>query len=314
MASLSQADAQVDAQADDNSNGPSSSFPERPEEVLPSLVTERIDSLSNGGKHICCFSLWGSRPIYTKGALANATLVPLVYPGWKARFYIGPGVPDAVVQGLITAGAQVFRYSGNIPGMLVRFMAAKELGLEADSLEAIIVRDADSRVNGREAAAVTHWLAEPKASFHVMHEKMHDGKYGEVMGGMWGARAGGSSPCSDIESSIVEFLARGEGEKYGDDMRFLSAYLVPRMTSENTIHHVDGDQDRRIGDLRVPRSPFPPTEYRGFVGQPINCLACKPELFAATGCSHVSRMLPGELASRLNCQPDVLNSLNQFLG
>ena len=36
------------------------------------------------------FSLWGAAPKYTVGALRNAELCPLVYPGFTARFPLPP--------------------------------------------------------------------------------------------------------------------------------------------------------------------------------------------------------------------------------
>lgn len=33
-------------------------------------------------------SLWGSTPRYTFGALRNAQLVPVFFPGWKLRVYV----------------------------------------------------------------------------------------------------------------------------------------------------------------------------------------------------------------------------------
>jgi len=39
-------------------------------------------------KKIVAFSLWGENPKYLDGAIENMLLMPSIYPGWTARFYI----------------------------------------------------------------------------------------------------------------------------------------------------------------------------------------------------------------------------------
>ena len=55
------------------------------------------------------------------------------------------------------------------------------------SVSVMVSRDLDSRLTGREVAAVTQWLDDPdKLPFHVMRDNPHHGT--EILGGMWGAR------------------------------------------------------------------------------------------------------------------------------
>jgi len=148
-----------------------------------------------------------------------------------------------------------------------------------------------------------------------MHESQHDASYGEVMGGMWGARALDLDdvPCPGMSDALLDFFkSEGGGCTYGDDMQFLSKLMMPQINDTNCIHHVDGDMSRQIGRLDIPRIPFPETPYRGFIGQPVNC-CCAHDLFVSVGCSHVTRSIPGKLASRLNCDPSVLAALGSFL-
>ena len=153
----------------------------------PPLLS-RVDN--NGDSHrLVSFALYGAKRLYVRGALANAKLVPLVYgEKWSARFYVAD-VPDAVVDELCSLGSQVVRYKTEEPaaGMLLRFLPAGD-----PTLEAVVVRDADSRVNPREAAAVTDWLdsaggggelEEASHAFHLMHEGDHNGDYGPIMVG-----------------------------------------------------------------------------------------------------------------------------------
>src|SRR5690606_31258462 len=57
--------------------------------------------------NVIAFSLWGDKPLYNEGAVANARLIPELYPGWTARFYCDDTVPEATREALTTAGAEV---------------------------------------------------------------------------------------------------------------------------------------------------------------------------------------------------------------
>ena len=125
------------------------------------------------------------------------------------------------------------------------------------------------------------------------------------------ARAAAAEPCEGA-------TPRGGG--YGDDMAFLAAFLAPRLTEANTMHHVDGEDraTRRFGvnksAIATHRRPFPTTPYRGFVGQPVKCTGCSLAEFAVAGCPHVCRDIPGAVASQLQCEPNALAVLSGFLG
>lgn len=197
----------------------------------------------------------------------------------------------------------------------LRFLPAGESGIDA-----VIIRDADSRINLREAAAVAEWLAAPSAKYHVMHESMHNVEFGEIMGGMWGCRRCTDeplhqAPCQGLAEALASWrssTAVNECMSYGADMQFLANFLVRRFTKENCIHHVAGSA-RSFGRLDIiPWCPFPSTVYRGFVGQPINC-HCTSDHFLSAGCNHCERVLPGAVASRLLCKPDVMANVIRFL-
>lgn len=59
------------------------------------------------GTNIVSFSLWGADPRYVRGALRNADLMPEIYPGWKARFYLDATVPREAVAQLERLSAEV---------------------------------------------------------------------------------------------------------------------------------------------------------------------------------------------------------------
>lgn len=133
-------------------------------------------------KKIISFSLYGDKPMYTIGAVRNAELAPTVYPGWICRFYVNDTVPAEIITRLQELGSEiVFKNEvSNHKSMFWRFDA-----LNDPEVEFVIVRDCDSRLNRREAAAVDEWL-KSGADFHIMRD--HPKHASEFMGGLWGCR------------------------------------------------------------------------------------------------------------------------------
>ena len=84
------------------------------------------------GKKIIAFSLWGDNLKYTVGAVRNAELTPVVYPGWIARFYCGTSVPKDIVDRLRLLGAEVVEMNvpGDWTGMFWRFQAISDPEVE----------------------------------------------------------------------------------------------------------------------------------------------------------------------------------------
>lgn len=109
------------------------------------------------------FSLYGSDPKYCAGAVRNAELAPLVYPGWKLIFEVDSKVPALTLKRLVELGCAAIPNSGSM-GLFWRFRAN-----DIPNMERYIVRDCDSRLNFRERRAVDAWIASGK-KFHLTHE------------------------------------------------------------------------------------------------------------------------------------------------
>jgi hypothetical protein len=198
---------------------------------------------------IVSFSLWGRDPLYGRGALANLRLAGIHYPGWRVRIYTDdpsllegacePGVPLEVVRMPANTGVR---------GMFWRFLAASDEGAQA-----ILFRDCDSRLNAREAAAVSDWLASGHR-FHVMHDHAEHASW-PMLGGMWGVRGG---VIQDMERRLAAWGAFGAKL---DDMRFLAERVWPEARLDLS-HHTSVAVPHAAG------APFPPhPPFAGFVGQ-----------------------------------------------
>jgi len=209
------------------------------------------------------FSLFGQHPIYCGGMIANARLAPDIYPGWRVRVYHGAEVPCKYLATLERHGCELVemphvlenglprgtkpwpaygpRREQSFYGRLWRFLAAQER--EASH---VVFRDADSRLNVRERAAVASWIESGKLA-HVMHDHEHHVDKA-MLAGMWGVR-GGVLPISEW---LQGWSFSGE---HDDDQQFLAARVWPVIQADVLIH----------GPKGVPFPPHPP--YAGHVGQ-----------------------------------------------
>lgn len=204
--------------------------------------------------NVVSVSLYGPDPKYVVGAVKNADLVKRFYPGWEYWVYTEQG--HAAIGELICAGAKVWQMPPSVghEGMFWRFLAIDEPGVER-----MIVRDADSRVNAREAAAVSEWIAEG-TDFHVMRDHP-DHAHWPILGGMWGC-AGGA--IRSMWNDVCEWPKRTAKL---DDMRFLGERIWP-LALKSMTHHSS------VPTPHPNAKPFPPHEsVQGFCGEIIGANA-----------------------------------------
>jgi hypothetical protein len=199
-------------------------------------------------------SLFGNELLYSGGAVENADLVREVYPGWRLRIYVEAGhaaIPLLrrrevdVVEVEETAGDPALRYLHT----MTRFEAAADR-----SAECVVFRDTDSRLNVREAAAVSEWL-ESGCALHVMqdHPVHHDPKY-PMLAGMWGVRGGRLD-------RIAEWMApwRAHAWSRSVDQSFLADVVYPTFADADRCEH---------GTASATARPFPShPPHAGFVGE-----------------------------------------------
>jgi hypothetical protein len=146
-----------------------------------------------------------------------------------------------------TTGDPAFRYLHT----MTRFQAAADRDAEC-----VVFRDADSRFNVREAAAVGEWL-ESGCALHIMHDHaVHNDPRYPILAGMWGVR-GHRLDC------IAEWMAawRTHAWRRTVDQSFLADVVYPVFTSADRCEH---------GTATATARPFPThPPYAGFVGETI---------------------------------------------
>ena len=192
-------------------------------------------------RNVICFSLWGSDPKYTFTAVLNAKTVPLVYPGWTARFYCDDSVPAEILTSLRDYGAQV-QMVANDPrpnlALLWRFIASDD-----PTIDRFICRDCDAVVNLREKAAVDEWISSGKR-FHVMRDHPEHAEL--IMAGMWGGVAG---IMPELARHAVEYYETHSTRDRWVDQDFLRDRVWPAIIHDCLVHdeiYVMGGETRHF--------------------------------------------------------------------
>jgi hypothetical protein len=217
---------------------------------------------------IISFSVWGSNPKYARAAYANLLLQPIIYPEWICRFYIDETVPKDIVS-LLEKDAEVVMMpkSDGCYGLFWRFEPLKD-----STINRFIVRDSDSRLSLREAAAVKEWEDSGK-EFHIMRDNPQHNAF--ICGGMWGATSEFIEKIKDAYDKELEIylkkltfqeLYKSRGKYFNTDQPFLWKYIWPRIINSHIAHIKDLPNLRFTGKEKL----FPIENSDGtFIGQPI---------------------------------------------
>lgn len=189
------------------------------------------EQVSQMGKNIIAFSLFGSLSAYVEPAVINTQIVQTIYPNWICRFYVDESVNEDVIQRLKENNAEIILVSEEdkkLPGTMWRFLA-----MDDPNVHYILFRDADSVISQREAKAVQEWVESGKR-FHTMRDS---GSHTELMlAGLWGAIAG-SVP--NMREKMEQYVAQGINNTRFADQFFLRdiiwAYAVQSLYAHDRL-------------------------------------------------------------------------------
>jgi hypothetical protein len=200
-------------------------------------------------KKIISYSLWGNNPKYTIGAIKNANLAGIYYPGWVCRFYCASDVPDDIIVELKKNSEIII--CKDKPDW--KFTTKRFLPMSEEGVERVIFRDTDSRFTEREVSAVNEWIDSGEI-LHVMKDHPFHGGF-PILAGMFGIKVGF---VPNVEKLLK--LAESVPEQYHFDQIFLQKYIWSIFQNQSKIH-----------DEFFLKKPFP-TKRKSleFVGEPFN--------------------------------------------
>lgn len=204
-------------------------------------ATKKVKEVSGEPlRKVVSMSLWGGKPRYTYGAIRNAQLLPVCFPGWTLRFYVErpryddttmyAPVPPRILGKLSVMGAEVVYVDAersHVPPMMWRFLIADDM-----SVDAFIVRDCDCRLSDRDFAVVSDWLRTDYA-FHCIRDHPSHAGY-SLLGGLWGARP---RRLRSFVSVPWRDLMMGYRTDYVQDMQFLANAIWPLVQSRAAYCH-----------------------------------------------------------------------------
>eukprot|EP00277_Geminigera_cryophila_P044027 CAMPEP_0173082002 /NCGR_PEP_ID=MMETSP1102-20130122/17814_1 /TAXON_ID=49646 /ORGANISM="Geminigera sp., Strain Caron Lab Isolate" /LENGTH=558 /DNA_ID=CAMNT_0013957101 /DNA_START=154 /DNA_END=1830 /DNA_ORIENTATION=+ len=190
-------------------------------------------------RKVLSFSLYGASARYTTGAIENAKLHKLVYPGWTMLVYHDASVPAQILSTLKSYAVQLYDMSNSsMNKMSWRFKAGSH-----PYTERFCCRDIDARLSLREKFAVDEWIESGKR-YHVMRDHPSHSWYA-MSGGMWCASA-----------AAFPFIARhlnqiSSTNAYLDDMNWLNERIWKEAVKD-VLQHDSFSCDKFGGGL-----PFP---------------------------------------------------------
>ena len=204
------------------------------------------------GAKVISFSLWGPNPRYLRGALHNCVRAGVVYPGFRCRFYVDASAPADLLDALAAQGAELIVDKGE-PSQR-RKLTRRFLAADDPAVAVYLVRDCDSLINAREAAAVGEWLDSGKA-IHAMRDWWTHTD--PMLAGMWGGLGGVLPP---LEPMIEDYKA-GVLETPNWDQWFLRDRIWPGVREVALVH------DRLFGTEGARPFPGPAPAGNLHVGQ-----------------------------------------------
>ncbi|TYK45175.1 hypothetical protein [Actinomadura decatromicini] len=207
------------------------------------------------------YALFGTDPLYQRGAVENAKICATLYPGWMLRFYVGDSIPTEVCEEIAAFGnADLVAMRGQVEDWWSTFWRLR--ALRDDYLDVIMFRDCDSRPDERERAAVEEWLG-TGAEFHIMRDHPEHGM--PILAGMWGCTRHGARRVRDHVP-----YEPGPVEHYQADQMWLRDVVYPVAVSRAVIH-ASPESPRMDDDVRGDLRGWPTRRMPGrFVGQGFN--------------------------------------------
>ena len=262
------------------------SLDEKDQQTRARHGSPKLDFRCTPGKRrrIITFSLFGSRPRYLRGALQNVLAARDLYPGWTCRFYVDDSVDSTFRAVMADEGAELITDDSGERDL--RHLLCRRF-LVSDDTEVghFMVRDCDSVVNAREAAAVAEWI-DSGLPFHAMRDWYTHAD--PVLAGLWGGVAG---VFPDMAGSVARFR-KSVPLSTNWDQFFLRDQVWPAIRDHCLVH------DRCFESYRARPFPTPTPGGKEHVGQ--NEYATDKQTQAAALAAYAERIPALALARAIN--------------
>jgi hypothetical protein len=177
-------------------------------------------------KQVISYSLYGKHPRFLVGAIKNAQLAQVFFPGSTVRYYVGNSVPTWVRSTL-----DLFSNVEQIPvderedstARLWRFRAIFD-----PKVDVVLSRDCDARLSLREAEAHQEFLDSP-FGFHIIRD--HPSGHGYFI-------SAGMFACKNKDMGFFKKILNDTQlvDTYMQDQTFLSGGIYPNIVGNCLVH------------------------------------------------------------------------------
>jgi len=194
------------------------------------------------------FSLYGTSPKYTHGALANARIIKERFPEALMYVYTAESVPiDIRDQLAAMSHVRVIPVPNKegTKGSFDRFLA-----IDTSECDIMFSRDADSRIHERDAACIEDFLADPTKMIQIIRDHRCHTCY--IMAGMFAIR---KEALAGVTMASLITSSRFYGAGYGGDQHFLKAeFYTHRFLEKAQIYdrHCRYEPTSELTSFRVP--------------------------------------------------------------
>lgn len=236
-------------------------------------------------KKIISYALWGNNPLYNKGILINIEQAKKYYPEWCCRVYCDPNSPAFKELNCEVIPFEPLSQNGQYSwtNLMKRYYSA------ASDMDYCIFRDADSRLNDREAQAVNEWMRSGK-SLHVMHDDPAHYRW-SIGGGMWGIKGNCLKNIVELSNNWLKGREIVTDKQLAIDEVFLHEIVWPMFQNDYIGHGVhDRWPVNKFGNNEHLFPKHEPLEFGRYIGQVIQISSEYPKLprfFRSIGQKHL---------------------------
>lgn len=173
------------------------------------------------------FCLYGEyNPKYYGGLVENLKLINKYFPGWFTNVYVGSDVPDSYIETILKFdGVRIRKVNATGPILMMhRFLAIDE-----PDVDAMIVRDADSRIHYRDRWAIKEFIV---SNYYAHAVRDHGYHIVPMLGGLWGMKKHESLPR--LTKLVEPYL--GTRWMFGMDQEFLARDVYPLLQHVMLVH------------------------------------------------------------------------------
>lgn len=231
-------------------------------------------------KNVISFCVWGKCPIYNYGLYENALLLPKIFPNWHMVVY-HTKTADLEVMKELSKIKNVECIEVDFPdhfrNSMLRFVAGFN-----PAYDAVIFRDADSRLLKRDYVAVQDWLKSGK-DVHAIRDHPKNGIRYRISAGLWGVR-NKFMLKNNLQIKYAEFFSDFNNKEWSIDEKFLFKCVYPLINKNNSVIHSDFTHWENWAQ-KFPKKAEP--RINGFIGCPVSLTKNSSKKFNNKNESHI---------------------------